>query len=60
MRIYELRRNAAINKIVASLRKAKEKKREIEIKDLLLMVMADNNVSKRTAKEYIEVARVLK
>ena len=60
MRIYELKRNAAINKIIASLRKAKEKKREIKLKDLLLMVMADNGVSKRTAKEYIEVAQALK
>ncbi len=56
MRIYEAKRNEAIRKIITSLTKAKNK--EINFDKLLLMVMVENGVSKRTAKEYIEVAQI--
>jgi len=52
----EQRRNK-INQLVTIIKKVKEEKREIDNKKFLLEVMSTLGLAKRTAQEYIEVAR---
>ena len=59
MNIIEMRqekRSREIRQIQASIEKAREKKKKIIYKDLVLATMSNLNLSKRTAQDYIEIA----
>lgn len=45
-----------IGEIIASIEKAKEKGVEITFKKVVLATMANLNLSRRTAREYVEIA----
>jgi len=58
MRIYEIRRNNAIKQIYNSLLKAEKEARRIDWEKLEKFVIVEFSISRRTAREYIEIAKL--
>ena len=58
VRAYEVERKKRIDSITNSLKVAKKAKSEIDWEKLIIMVMAEYSVSRRTSREYIFVAKV--
>ena len=58
MRIYELKRNAAIKKVMSSIKEAEEQGKAIDFKTFAYLISEEFGVSIRTAREYINVAKV--
>ena len=59
MNIIQMRREERLNnikQIIDSIAKAKEEGKEISEKDIIMATMANLGISKRTAKEYVDVA----
>lgn len=50
------KREKQINQIIASVEKAIKKKREIKTNDVIIATMANLNLSRRTASDYVQVA----
>ncbi len=50
------KRAREINQVVASIAKAQEEGKEINFKDVVMATMANVGLSRRTAREYVEVA----
>jgi len=57
MRRYEFKRKNEIQKVINTLEEAKEKGVELEEEKMLLDIAFDAGVSRRTAKEYLDIAK---
>ena len=57
VRARQEKRAEQILQLEIVLKKAKDKGKEIDERKLLLTTMSELNISKRTAQEYIEVAK---
>ena len=55
-RMMQERRQININQITESIKKAIVEGKELNKKDLVMATMANLNLSRRTATEYVEVA----
>ena len=54
IQVRQQKRRDQINTIIASMKKSKRKK--YDFKRIVLLVMSKLNLSRRTAREYVEVA----
>lgn len=52
----EQKRDEAISKVVSSLKKSIEERKKFILEKLIILIMSNLNVSRRTAMEYIDVA----
>ena len=54
IQVRQQKRREQINVIIKSIKKSKKKKQDF--KEIVLLVMSNLNLSRRTAREYVEVA----